>query len=137
MPYSIDWYIENEIIYMHYSGKTTADELRECLLTIKAMIESSPRHLVHIITDVGDVTEPIKPQESVEVVREVGNHDRAGWNIVLRENSIIMKMLIAFGTSLLKMRTRAFDTVPEMEEFLSQQDTEIHWDKANKSLHPL
>ena len=93
------WYIENEILYTHYSGVVTVDEVRECLTLGKNMIENSPQPLVHSITDIGDVTEPLKPQKSLEVVREVGIHERTGWNIILREKSILLKIGIAFGTS--------------------------------------
>ena len=46
MPYSLNWLIENEVIYTHYSGLSTAEELRECLTKMLDLIESSPRSLV-------------------------------------------------------------------------------------------
>ena len=134
MPYSVNWYIENEIIYMHYSGKTTAEELRESLLTMLKMIKESSRQLVHVLTDVGDVTQPISPKDSLDVIREVGTDQKMGWNIVLREQSVIMKIGIAFGSSIFKTRTRAFDTLEEAEIFLAEKDTTINWDQVNKSV---
>ncbi len=134
MSYAVSWYIENEIVYVHYAGVTTADELRESLIKAKAMIEQSSRQLVHVLTDVGDVTEPLGPMESLRIIREEGSHSRAGWQIILREKSVIMKMGIAFGTSILKSRTRTFNTLEESDEFLRQMDDSLSWDKVNISL---
>ncbi len=134
MPYSIDWYIESEIIYIHYSGATTVDELRESLIATKNMIDSSDRHLVHMIADVGDVTEATSIKDSLQVVREVGAHDRTGWQITLREKSIVVKMGAAFGTTLFKIRARTFDTMDETVAFLKTQDETLSWNKINTSL---
>lgn len=134
MAYAVNWYIENEIVYVHYAGATTADELRESLIKTKAMIEQSPRQLVHVLTDVGDVTEPLGPMDSLRIIREEGSHARAGWQIILREKSVLMKMGIAFGTSILKSRTRTFDTLDEADAFLRQMDDSLSWDKVNTAL---
>jgi len=134
MPYSIDWYIENEVVYIHYSGETAPDELRDSLLTIIKMIDGSSHTLVHVIADVGDVTKPISPKEALDVVREVGSHPRTGWNIILRERSLLVKIGVAFGTSIFKSRNRTFDTIEEVNAFLAEKDTKLNWDNVNKSL---
>ena len=134
MSYSVDWYIENEIIYLYYWGESTADELRDSLLTVIDMIKKSPRQLIHVLTDVGDVNQPVSPKQSLEVIREVGSDDQMGWNIVLREKSVMIKIGIAFGTSIFKTRNRAFDTLAEAEAFLAEKDPTINWDKVNKSV---
>lgn len=134
MPYSVDWYIEDEIIYLYYEGESTADELRESLLTMIDMIKKSPRQWVHVLTDVGDVTQPVSPKISLDVIRDVGTDQKMGWNIVLREQSVMMKIGIAFGSSIFKTRTRTFDTIEEAEAFLAEKDTAINWDNVNKSV---
>ncbi|MEQ8674799.1 MAG: hypothetical protein RLP44_18245 [Aggregatilineales bacterium] len=131
MPYTIDWYIENEIIYVAYSGVTTAEELEESLYTIKEMIESSPRHLVHVISDVGDVTQSVKPLESLGIVRKVGNSPQSGWMIILREKSALIKFGVALGTTVFKSRNRTFDTLEQAVEFIKGMDTTLNWDAVN------
>lgn len=132
--YSVDWYIENEIIYVHYTDGLTIEGLRESIMATQALIESSPRPLVHIINDVGDVTDPISPKDSLDVIRDVGTHPRAGWTIILRESSFLLKLGIAFGTSVFKMRNRTFNTMEETEAFLKEMDDTLSWDKVNKSV---
>ena len=134
MPYAVNWFIENEVIYIRYIGALTADEYRECLVASKDMIESSPRSLVHVINDVGDVTEPLSPKESLKVLREVGTPARIGWSILIREKSVLIKMGVAFGTSFFKMRNRAYDTMEEAEAYLRDVDSTIHWDLADRSV---
>ncbi len=134
MPYSADWYIEGELIYLYYWGESTPEELRESLLKIMEMTKQSSRQLVHVFTDVGDVTKPVPPKDSLDIIRDVGTDDQVGWNIVLREKSIMMKIGIAFGTSIFKTRTRTFDTIEEAEAFLAEKDPTINWDNVNKSV---
>lgn len=133
MPYSVSWYIENEIIFVRYYGTNTVDELREALLTTKALIESSPRQLVHVINDIGDIEEGVSLKDSLPIVREVGGHPRAGWSITLREKSALMKMGAALGASVFKMRYRAFGTLEEVMAHLKSMDQTINWDKVNPS----
>ena len=134
MSYSIEWYIENEIIYVHYSGTTTVDDMRNAMTTTKSMIDESPRQLVHVISDVGDVIETLAPKDALKVAREVGTHPRAGWSIVLREQSVVMKIGIMFGSTVLQMRNRAFDTMEETVAFLKTMDTTLNWDHVNQSV---
>ncbi len=134
MPYSLNWYIENEIIYLHYSGEVTKDELYESLMENKRMVDNSPREWVHLISDVGDVTTPLSPKHSLDVVRKIGDSPKGGWTLVLREQSVIIKMSVAFGTSIFKTRTRTFDTLEEAEAFLKEKDTNINWDAIDKSV---
>lgn len=98
------------------------------------MIDGSSHTLVHVIADVGDVTKPISPKEALDVVREVGSHPRTGWNIILRERSLLVKIGVAFGTSIFKSRNRTFDTIEEVNAFLAEKDTKLNWDNVNKSL---
>lgn len=134
MPYSINWYIENEIIYSNYSGIVTPDELRACLTAVKEMVESSPRPLVHIISDLGDIEQGVPLKESIHIVRDVGGHSRSGWMLSIREKSVLMKMGSAMGSSLFKLRYRAFSTLEEAEVHLKSMDQALSWDKVNKSL---
>lgn len=134
MPYTARWYIESEIIYVHYYGPTGVDEFRNSLLEIRAMIENSPRQMVHIINDVGDVTQPIAPKDALRVVREVGSPERSGWSLLVREKSLLVKMGAAFGSSLLKIRTRTFASLEEAETFLEQMDSTLDWSHADKSV---
>jgi hypothetical protein len=134
MSYSLNWLIENEIIYACYSGVTTAEELRECLTKMTDLIESSPRPLVHMISDVGDIVEAVPLKDSIRIVREVGSPPRAGWSISVREKSTLVKMGAAMGASIFRMRYRAFDTLEQAIEHLKSVDGTLNWGKLDQSI---
>ena len=130
MPYTIEWYIKDEIIYTYYWGAATPDELRECLRKTQEFIDTSPRDIVHIISDVGDVIEPVSLKESMAIVRDVGGHPRAGWTISIREKSMMLKMGAALGSSIFKLRYRAFSTLDQAILHLKYFDPRLSWDKV-------
>lgn len=134
MPYTIDWLIPDEVIYVRYIGVTTADELRESLLKTRDYMEASPRFLVHGIIDVGEVTHPVSLKESMQVVREVGVHPRTGWSISIREKSPLIKMGAAIGSSIFQMRYRAFDTLEQAVKHLKLVDEMLSWDRINPAI---
>ncbi|MEP6984694.1 MAG: hypothetical protein ABI970_03795 [Chloroflexota bacterium] len=132
MSYSASWYIKDEIIYTHYWGVTTPEDLRKCLLETKALMDSSPRSIIHVICDVGDVVVPVPFKDSMQIVREVGPHERAGWNLNIREKSTLVKMGAALGSSIFKLRFRAFSTLEQAIAHLKFFDSAISWDKVIK-----
>jgi hypothetical protein len=134
MPYSVDWYIQDEIIYSRYFGALTPDELRECLILTREFIESSPRESVHTINDVSDVTESVALLDSLPIIREVGSHARVGWSFTLGEKSPLVKMGAAMGASVFKIRYKAFDTLDQVIEHLKFFDQNISWEKADEAV---
>jgi hypothetical protein len=134
MPYTIDWLIPNEVIYTHYRGVTTVEELRDCLTEMQHFMDSSPRHLVHAISDVGDIIEAVSLKDSLKVVREVGQHPRAGWTLSIREKSAVVKMGSAIGSSIFQLRFRAFDTLEDAIKHLKVFDETLSWDKLNEAI---
>ncbi|HEX2622030.1 MAG TPA: hypothetical protein VHL11_17860 [Phototrophicaceae bacterium] len=134
MPYTLNWYIEDEIVYVRYSGDMTTDDFRASLLQIIKMIDTSPRTLVHIITDVGDVVKSLSIGEAMPVLRETGSHARAGWSITIREKSVLVKLAASMGSSLFRMRFRNFSSLDQAVIFLKQTDKTLNWDKVREPL---
>lgn len=134
MPYKIDWYIKDEVIFSEYSGVITADEVRGAMAAVNSLTENSPRSLVHVLIDVGNVTQSLDPKQGITTLRETPPHPRSGWSIIMREHSIFAKMLIMFGASIFKARTRSFDTLEEAIRFLKEMDSTINWEQADHSL---
>ncbi|MEZ4670886.1 MAG: hypothetical protein R3E39_23530 [Anaerolineae bacterium] len=134
MACSIDWYVENEIIYVRYWGVISIEDVRHGLATTKAMIDGSPRHLVHVIYDVGEIEVPLNPKENLALVRESGTHPRAGWNVMVGEKSVLIRMGSKLGAGLLNVRIWSVDTVEESEAFLHDRDSAIRWENVNKAI---
>ena len=132
MPFSATWYIKDEIIYTRYWGVVSTEDLRNCLLETQALMEQSPRSIIHVISDVGDVTEPVPMKDTMQIVREIGPHPRAGWTVNIREKSNLIKMGAALGSSIFKLRFRAFSTLDQAIAHLKFFDSAISWDKVEK-----
>ena len=130
MSYTVSWYIPDEILYLHYSGAITAEELRKSLMEMQSFIESSPRALVHSIHDAGDVSEFPSMKNSIEVIRDASTHPRTGWSLSIREKSTLMKLGSTIGASLFKARFRAFDTLEQAITHLKSVDENLSWDKV-------
>jgi hypothetical protein len=134
MPFKINWLIENEVILKQYHGVITVDELQKSLFAANEMIAASPRPIVHVLSDVGDVTQGLPVAESVKTIRSVTIHPRAGWSITLREKSMLIRMSIALARSLLKARARTFETMDEALAHLRHVDRQLTWDNLNEAL---
>lgn len=108
--------------------------MRECLLKMYAMIESSSRPLVHMVSEVGDVTKSVPLKEMLQVIRELGSPAQAGWGITLHEKSILVKMGSAIGASVFNSRFRSFNTLEEAFAHLRLVDETLSWDKIDQSV---
>lgn len=134
MPYNLNWYIQDQVTFMHVSGEITPEELQSMILDVNSLVNSSPRKLVHTIVDVGDITKSSNISDLVATLRDVGISDKTGWTVVIRVKSPIIKMGSAIGTSIFKLRTRFLDTIEEAEALLKEQDSTLSWDKVDKSI---
>lgn len=134
MTYSIDWLIPGQIIYAYFSGVLEENEVRDALMSILDMIKSSDYPYVHIIDDTGDITMPLSPRKMLEISRELINNDRLGWSLIIREKSILVKMGVAFGSSVIKSKVRSFKTFDEAAQFLKEVDGMLDWNQMNSEL---
>ncbi len=134
MPYKMNWYIENEVVYTQYWGVTTAEEMQNSLIQVKEFIDHSERQLVHMIMDVSAITEAVPLTDSIRITREVGPHERAGWTVTVGEKSPISKMASAMGASLFKLRLKGVGTLDEAFDHLKFFDSTLSWDKAEESI---
>ncbi|MCA9895875.1 MAG: hypothetical protein KC615_22980 [Anaerolineae bacterium] len=134
MPYSLDWFIPNQVIYCHYADAPTEEEIRLSIRTIIQMMDSSDSPYIHVITDTGDITKPLPPKKTLEISKEEGTHERTGWNLIIRERSALVKMGVAFGSILIKSQMRSFKTLEDAEAFLKSVDGLLNWDQVNSSV---
>ncbi|MCA9895876.1 MAG: hypothetical protein KC615_22985 [Anaerolineae bacterium] len=134
MPYSIDWLIPDQVIFMRVFGVTTEDEIRASFESVNTMIESSEYPHVHLIDDTGDIEKPISPVKALEIAREIGIHERLGWSLITREKSVLVRMGTAFGSSLVKSKVKSLATLEDAIEFLKSVDGSLNWDQVNQTI---
>lgn len=136
MPYYATWLIEDEVIFYHYYGKITSIELKQSLFDLNKMIDFSTRVFVHVISDVGDVSESLSLAETMSVVNECTPHPRVGWTITMREPSRFIKFISSISRQLLNYRSRSVNTLEEAFNHLEYMDPTLSWEKLNWEILP-
>ena len=104
MAYNTTWLIDGEVIFFHYYGLLTCEEFKQSLIDLNTMIDSTTRVFVHVINDVGDVTQSLSLPEIMSVVSEHTSHPRTGWTITTRETSKFVKFVWTIARQLLNYR---------------------------------
>ncbi|MCA9888844.1 MAG: hypothetical protein KC546_10750 [Anaerolineae bacterium] len=132
MTYDISWLIDDEVIYVHYHGHTSTEELIQSFVETYDLVESSPRALVHSIVDLSGLSESLKPFDTIKAVRAAKSHERVGWNLaIMPTKSMPIELAIKMTSSIIKSRNRVFSTVDEARTFLQEMDPTVHWENMN------
>lgn len=134
MPFTIDWLIPGQVIFLRVFGVITEDDMRASFESVNNMIESSNYPHVHLIDDTGDVEKPISPLKALDIGRQIGIHERLGWALITREKSVLVKMGTAFGSSLVKSKVKSFETLEDAEAFLKDVDASLKWDQIDRKV---
>ena len=130
MPIKNDWLVPNAVIFSHYSGATTEDELIDSTKSVNAMIDSSDSPFVHIIVDSTAVTTSPPLPVTIKVAKSSPSHERAGWLLTVGGQNTVVKFAMSVARQLLKARTQNFETLPEAVAFLKSMDETIDWSQA-------
>lgn len=134
MPYRIGWYVENQVIYSHFWGTVTVDDMISALGESSRMVEKSGPALVHIITNVSDVTVPLAARDLPKVVANGKTPPNTGWVITVGEKDVLMKFVSSVARQLFRLHQRAFDTMEQTLKFLHDIDGAVDWSKADESV---
>lgn len=128
MTTTLSWLIENRIIYAHFSGIITLEELAEATQLGKEMINNATADipLIHGIVDNREVTE--FPQSMFEVNGILGNFlklQRLGWILYVTDMHPILKMMSSLVAQVSRTRYRSYATMDEALDFLAYVDTNL------------
>jgi hypothetical protein len=123
MPYSIEWYIPDRLIYITVTGKITVADLKALDDTMWTMIESG-RPPVHVLTDVTELE--YVPGRLVDLRDLYYRLDTSamGWNLVVTENRTVRLISSVIGR-FRRIRLRTFKTRRAALAFLQNQDSSL------------
>lgn len=125
MPYQNEWYIIHDVILSRYCGVSTLAEVTRAASEMRTLMDLSPKALIHVIIDVGDVTKPLSLKESLQVARDGGTHPKQGWTIFIGVKSGLMRLVTNASASIFKWRVRTFDDLDQAIAFLLDMDLTI------------
>ena len=134
MGYNVKWLIENEIVYVKFWGNGDANELRLALTDITTLRRSSPRDSVHIITNVQDVTIPVRFQDSMKVMKEFERGSGDSWEIVVGKIDRLLRLSLSISRSIVQTKSINFHTLDEALNHLKKEDKLLSWEKLNQTV---
>jgi hypothetical protein len=119
MPVEVSWLVPQRIVYEHFTGDVTVQDLRHNSEVVAPMMaEGIP--LVHTIIDISHITSHPGINE-IRNSTSMDTYDNEGWRILVGA-SAVAKFVGSIVLQLMKRRFRAFDTLDEALQFLADQD---------------
>lgn len=126
MGITLDWLIEEKVIFGHYFDVIASDELSNAMDDIVDMIEGSSAPLVHTLIDNTKLDDyPKNIRVLRDSTRQLLAHPRYGWLVVYGQNDKLTQFFVQVATSMFKVRFRMFKTRGEAIEFLQYVDTTL------------
>ena len=123
MPLAIKWYCDGLVVYARVTGTLTIENLKELNAQVHRMVESSDAPLVHLVTDLSQIT--AYPSLG-EAMRNVRFEERVGWSIVIGTNERKMvKFITSVIASALRLRFRQVNNLDEALDFLQKVDAAL------------
>lgn len=134
MAHDINWFIENELIYIRYHGFITSTELEYALTAQAALVQQSPRKQVHIISDLRLASYHPNIRYTLRAFREFDGTIPAGWEIMIGKLDKITALSMSLSRSFLRQKTIAFHTLDEAITHLKREDKQLNWDYINATV---
>ncbi len=132
MPYTINWYIPNQIIYSDFCGEVTLRELSKYNDEMTQILETAASR-IHVIVNTTQVTNvSVNPRDIVQTLSHL-THPQIGWGVVV-QTSRFVRFLASMVMQLRQVRVRYVGDLPSAADFLEQVDDTIHWEQVDSSL---
>lgn len=144
MPFHIEWYQQNRVIFEKFFGNVTLDDVRGLnAQSSKMFIAGTP--LIHVIVDLSEVESFPRSMAAIkEAIKSRTTPDRLGWVLIFGTKNPILKFFVSVIAQVAgdRVRFRLMDTFEQAENFLLEQDQTIiqpenTQDKADDNLLPL
>ena len=137
MPFSYEWYIEGQVVYLKVWGDQTIDELYQSNETMLQFLEAMPadRHFIHLIVfDEQLGTAPTNIRQ-INKILTYGRHPNLGWVVMTGDKP---KSITDFVVTMLAKITRArfirYVTIEEAIDHLKSVDPSINWDNTQTDI---
>lgn len=130
MPYTIDWYVPNRIIFVNLWGNHTIEELRQLDHDVVIRVEEG-NPLVHVVTDSRKLEQVPRSLHAVVDSLNGMRHPSMGWIINVGDHSPFIKFMMIAVSRIMRIQFRLLNTMPQAFEMLKTQDETIDWTQAN------
>lgn len=133
MPYNIDWYVENQVIYAKMAGEVTPQEFRTLLQSSALMIDEVEIGEVHIINDVSQLE---SMPNFVQIVQAIPKSPQSqmGWMLIVGETTPIKRFWGEAFARVAPIKYKRLDRLEQALGHLRKEDPTIDWEHANPLL---
>jgi len=129
MPHSITWLIENQLMFINFSGAITAEEVIDLAQKTPGLINASPLSNVHVILDVATATQMPALVETVKHVRTVKSPPKLIWTIIVMSNpSVLVRWVSDTAVQMLGIRYRRVASLEEAIALMRTLDDSLQWE---------
>ena len=132
MPFSVEWFVENQVIYSEMWGNMSLEDIRQhSIACIECMSQTT--RFVHMIVDLKSMQ--TLPLNAIQLRRAgtVLDQPNMGWMVLIAEDRSYMYVVKLVMQMVTKTRTRVVSSLDEAIEFLREQDQTIDWSQAGDS----
>lgn len=129
--FSIEWYVEDQVLFVKHWGPTRADEVRLQMEMMNHQLDLSSAQSIHVIIDLSSVTRALSVKEFPKAFGSYKTHPKYRWTMMVGQKDPLVRFASTVATNLFRAPLRTFDTNEQAVEFLRSIDPEIDWTKAN------
>ena len=133
MPYELNWYVEERVIYGRIWGNINIDTVYSASDDVIKYLDTG-KPLVHLFLDDSQVTNFPTNFYAVRGAAQFLTHENLGWSVMVGETNFIRQFVLPMVTSVAKVRYRRYKTFDESLAFLQEQDQTVNWAEANKNV---
>lgn len=120
MPFQVSWYVEKRIVYGHYYGEITIEELTEATAIIYDYLEQTEAP-AYLIVDTTDVTRHPYSLASLKQALGRDRHPNLAWTLGVTPNKMV-RMMSGMLNQMARMQAKHFTKLEEALEFLQRLD---------------
>ena len=132
--YSIEWYVEDQVLFVKHWGATQADEVRLQMEMMNNQLDLSPAQSIHVIIDLSGVTKALSVKDFPKAFGSYKTHPKYRWTMMVGQKDPLVRFASTVATNLFRAPLRTFDTNSQAVEFLKSIDPAIDWSKADQSV---
>lgn len=127
MPYEVTWLVENRVMLARHYGVLTSEDLQAYLEESFAMRDHANEvlgkdgPLVHTLTDATEMESQTLGLGDMKSIVANLRQQRVGWSVYVNPDTVT-RFLSSVGHQLVRVRYKAFSTMPEALAFLQEVD---------------
>jgi hypothetical protein len=132
--FSIEWYVEDQVLFVKHWGATKAEEVRIQMETMNHQLDLSTGQSIHVIIDLSEVTKALSMKDFPKAFAHFKTHPKYRWTMMVGQKDAMVRFASSVATNLFRAPLRTFNTNEQAIEFLRTIDPAIDWSKANQSV---